>query len=399
MSSRRFAGTDLPPVSVAHVTTISESLEMLLLDQLCAIAATGIQVTGVSAPGVAVDAIERAGIRHLPAPFVRATRLTPTADLRLIASLVRMFKRERFTIVHTHTAKADLFAAIAARLAGVPFVVTTLHGFYFHDLTPEPRRTLFAQLARLGMMACDVVLSQNLEDIETAMRERICPPSKIEFLGNGIDIQRFTPDAIDQKRVAALRAELGLESCVPVVGYVGRLVAEKGLLELFDAMRAVRERHPDARLLLVGMIDDAKHDAIRPATAVRYGIADATIFAGHRRDMPEFYSLMDLLVLPSHREGLPRSPMEAAAMEVPVIATDIRGCRSTVIDGRTGTLVPVRDARALAEAIAALLDNPMRRHMMGRAGRELATSQFDQRTVFRKVIATYDRLLAGMKPT
>jgi glycosyltransferase involved in cell wall biosynthesis len=391
MSSRRFART--AEVSVAHVTTISESLEMLLLDQLRAIAATGIRVTGVSAPGGAVAAVERAGIRHLAAPFVRATRLTPTADLRVIASLARMFRRERFTIVHTHTAKADLYAAIAARLAGVPFVVTTLHGFYFHDLTPEPRRTLFVQLARLGMRACDVVLSQNPEDVETARRERICPPSKIELLGNGVDLERFSPATIDPARVAALRGELGLAPGVPVVGYVGRLVAEKGLVELFEAMRSARARYPEARLLLVGMIDAAKQDAIRPETAARHGLAD-TVFAGHRRDMPELYALMDVLVLPSHREGFPRTPMEAAAMELPVVATDIRGCRSTVIDGRTGFLVPVRDAPALAEAIATILGDPARARAMGRAGRELAETAFDQRAVFRKVLATYDRLLA-----
>ena len=380
--------------SVAHVTTIGDSLEYLLRNQLGAIARAGFDVAGVSAPGTVEATLRAIGVRHLAAPFVRATKLTPLSDAWLFAELVRMFRRERFTIVHTHTAKPDLYAALAARAARVPIVVTTLHGFYFHDLMPKRTRRFYANLARIGMSSCDVVLSQNPEDVETAVRERICPPSKIDLLGNGIDVVRFDRARLDPAEVRRRRAELGIADGAPVIGFVGRLVAEKGIHELFEAAGAVRRRFPTTRLLLIGAVDRAKRDAISPETASRYGLADMCIFPGHRNDLPELYAVMDVFALPSHREGFPRTPMEASAMGLPVVATNIRGCRTAVDDGRTGLLVPLKDAARLGEALAALLADPLRARGLGAEGRRAAVDRFDERRVFAKVLETYERLLS-----
>ncbi|HTR55141.1 MAG TPA: glycosyltransferase family 4 protein [Kofleriaceae bacterium] len=381
-------------VRIAHVTTIAESLKMLLLNQLRALQSHGLDVTGISGQGEGGAELEAAGIRHMLVPFRRATNLTPLADARVTLHLANLFRRERFTIVHTHTAKPDLYAAIAARLAGVPIVVSTLHGFYFHDLMPKRTRAMYIRLARIGMRFCDIVLSQNEEDVATAMRESICPPSKIEVLGNGIDVVRFDRTRVSAASLAKLRHELGIADDAPVIGYVGRLVAEKGVLELLEAARAIRERHPRARLLLIGMIDEAKQDAIRPETAARYGVADTCVFAGHRDDMPELYALMDVCVLASHREGFPRTLMEASAMSIPTVATSIRGCRSCIEHGRNGLLVPLRDVGALAGAISSLLDDRARCEAMAAEGRKIALARFDERNVFEKVLATYERLLA-----
>ncbi|MDQ3340886.1 MAG: glycosyltransferase family 4 protein [Myxococcota bacterium] len=381
--------------SVAHVTTISESLEILLLDQLKTIAAAGYEVAGLSAPGRGAPALESAGIRHVPVPFVRASQLTPAADLRAFASMVATFRRERFTIVHTHTAKADLYAAMAARLAGVPIVITTLHGFLFHDLTPPRRRAFYARLAKLGMRFCDLVLSQSSEDVETAVREHICPASKIELLGNGIDVDRFDRARIDPDTTARLRAELGIADDAIVVGFVGRLVDEKGVRELLSATASLRTKHPKLRVLLVGWYDEMKADAVRPETASRYGVEDVCVFTGHRRDLPELYSLMDIFVLPSHREGVPRTAMEASAMGIPVVATRIRGCRTVVDDQRTGLLVEVKAPEELAAALDRLLRDRSVRVAMGGEGRRRAEQHFDQRTVFAKVLSAYDRLLTA----
>lgn len=379
--------------SVAHVTTISDSLELLLGNQLRAIGEAGYAVTGVSAPGAPVERLEAMGIRHLAAPFIRSTALTPFGDLKLFANLVQLFRREKFTIVHTHTAKPDLYAAMAAKVAGVPIVVTTLHGFYFHDLMPPRTRMFYANLARLGMKFADAVLSQSPEDIDTARRERICAPDKISLLYNGIDVVRFDRNKLAPEAIARRRAELGIPADSVVVGYVGRLVAEKGLRELFTAVAALRARHPRLRLLLVGPFDEQKRDAISRATAAEFGIEDLCVFTGHRRDIPEHYALMDISVLPSHREGFPRTVMEASAMALPVVATDIRGCRTAVVDGVTGVLVPVRDADRLAGALHGLLEDPATRTRMGTAGERHAREKFDERTVFQTVTATYDRLL------
>ena len=376
---------------VVHVATVDMSVRHLLLNQLLALRNAGFDVAAASASGPDIDVVRASGVVHYALPFTR--RITPIKDLRAFAVLWRLFRRERFTIVHTHQIKAALFAQVAARLAGVPIVVNTIHGFYFQADTPKWRRKAWIALERAIANLSSLLLSQNREDVEMAIRARICPAAKIEHLGNGIDVRRFDPAALDPARVDSLREELGLLQSDPVVGFVGRLVEEKGLLELFDAVRRLREEVPRLRLLVIGPVDSQKRDALSHSTADRYGIRDITVFTGYRHDVPELYALMTVCVLPSHREGLPRALMEAAAMGIPCVASDVRGCRDVVIDGETGLLVPVRDAAALASAAAALLADERRRSAMSARARAVARERFDERMVFERVINAYDRLL------
>jgi glycosyltransferase involved in cell wall biosynthesis len=189
-----------------------------------------------------------------------------------------------------------------------------------------------------------------------------------------------------------VRLELGIADGEWVVGFVGRLVAEKGLLELFAAMAKIRGRAP-VRLLLVGGDDPEKPDGIGLAEARRLGIADLCTFAGVRQDMPAVYGAMDVFVLPSHREGFPRAPMEASAMGVPCVVTDIRGCRQVVTSGRNGFLVPVNSPAALAEAVLRILQDDALARRLGSEGRRRALAEFDERRVFATVLAEYERLL------
>jgi glycosyltransferase involved in cell wall biosynthesis len=369
---------------IAHVATVDLSLRYLLLDQLLHLKNAGYDVVAISNPGPDVAHIEAAGIPHIP---VRMTRnFTPLDDARALLDLERIFKRERFDIVHTHTPKPGLIGQLAARMAGVPVVVNTIHGFYFHDHMKPHVRRFYVLMERIAAQQSSAILSQNPEDIETGIRERIFARDQVELLGNGIDLQRFDRARLDDDAQRALRKDLGFADDDQIVGFVGRLVAEKGLPELFDAFARVRAEHPRARLLIVGPSDEEKPDAITQR-------AQGT-FTGLRDDMPELYGLMDVLVLPSHREGFPRAPMEAAAMQVPCVVTDIRGCRETVVEGETGRFVPVRDPNALATTILELLQRPERARALGRNGRTLATQRFDQRHVFEKVEATYRRLSA-----
>lgn len=380
-------------VKVAHVCTVDISLRYLLLNQLKTMQGAGYQVWGISAPGVEVTVLESAGIPHLAVPFTRSSSLTPLADLRAFWHLVRLFRRERFTIVHTHTAKPDLYATMAARLAGIPVVLTTLHGFYFHDLMPDHWRRFFMTMAQIGGWFADVVLSQNPEDMATNEKERVYRPSKMKFLGNGIDVTRFDRQQLDHTILQARRQEIGIPANAPVVGFVGRLVADKGILELLAAAQIIRQRVPEVRFLLVGPVDDAKVDVITPTIAREYGLEDACIFTGMRQDMPEMFGLMDICVLPSHREAFPRSLMEASAMGVPCVATDVRGCRTVVSHNQNGLLIPLGDISALANAILYLLQNKEEARRMGGEGRRIALERFDEQKVFATVLAEYARLL------
>lgn len=376
---------------VAHVTTISISLRYLLLNQLRSIQAAGYDVVGISAPGTEVADLEGAGIRHISVPITR--NFTPLADLVSLWRLYRVMRREQFTLVHTHTPKPGLLGQLAARLAGVPVVINTLHGFYFHDHMPWFWRRFYILIEQIAARCSDAILSQNNEDIQTAIREHICPPGKIKYLGNGIDVRRFNRAVVPESILAEKRRELGLWPGQRVVGFAGRLVAEKGILELLSAMQQVAAQLPDVRLLIIGPVDEEKTDALRPDIASAYGLANVCIFTGMRQDMPELYALMDIFVLPSHREGFPRSPMEASAMGVPCIVTDIRGCREAVQHEQNGLLAPLGDVEALAAAIVRLLQDPGLAQRLGQRGRQLAEEKFDEQLVFEKVKAEYARLL------
>ncbi len=377
---------------VAHITTVDLSLRYLLLNQLRRIRDEGYEVTAISAPGPDVAFVEAHGIPHLPVPMTR--RFTPVADLRALVALVRVMRRERFDVVHTHTPKAGLLGQLAGRLSGVPVVVNTLHGFYFHDDTKPAARRFYIWMERIAALCSDAILSQNKEDIATAIAEGIASPELIQWLGNGIDIARFDRRTVDQASLEKLRAEIGLAPDAPVIGFVGRLVEEKGILDLLKAAQTVIEAIPQAQLLIVGPYDEEKPDALRPDVAARYGIADQCYFLGMRQDMPELYALMDVLALPSYREGFPRSPMEAAAMCVPAVVTDIRGCRETVEQGVNGLLFPVGDSDALAAALLEILRDPDRATAMGAAGRAMAEERFDEQKVFERVLQEYERLLS-----
>jgi glycosyltransferase involved in cell wall biosynthesis len=230
------------PATVAHVTTVAQSLRYLLLPQLCALREHGYDVAGVSAPGPDVSALEAQGIDHVDVPFTR--RLTPLEDARSLVVLYRLMKSRRFTIVHAHTPKPGLLAQVAARLAGVPVVVNTIHGFYFHDRMPLAQRRFYVALEKLAGRCSDLILSQNEEDLETALRLGIARPGQIRRLGNGIDLRRFDPARLSPEARRRARAALGISEGAPVVGFVGRLVAEKGVGELVEAARLVRSRHP-----------------------------------------------------------------------------------------------------------------------------------------------------------
>ena len=188
------------------------------------------------------------------------------------------------------------------------------------------------------------------------------------------------------------RIELGLPQNKIVVGFVGRLVVEKGVLDLINAARLVINKGVDAQFLFVGPIDHDKKDAINPQNDT-IDVEAYCSFIGFQDNMPLIYSLMDVFVLPSYREGFPRSLMEASAMQVPCITTDIRGCREVVEEGKNGLLVPAGDVQALAQSIQKLLNNPALANRMGDIGRQIAVERFDERKVFEKVSQTYHSLL------
>jgi glycosyltransferase involved in cell wall biosynthesis len=379
------------PIRIVHVATVDVTLRFLLLGQLRRLRDEGFEVAAISAPGPWTEDLEREGIRHIPWP--QATRAwDPRRDVRAFRSLLRTFRGERFHLVHTHTPKPGVMGRVAARMAGVPCVVNTVHGLY---VAPETRLTRKAPVLAVEWAAArfsDLELYQSEEDLAWARRLRLVDGRKATLLGNGTDLARFDPSAVPPERLTALRRELDIPEGVPVVGTVGRLVAEKGYRELLRAARRVRQTVPDVRFLAVAPEDPTKWDAIPQADleAVRGFVR----FTGWRSDVPDLLALMDVFVLPSWREGMPRSAIEAAAMGRPLVLTDIRGCREVARHGIEGLLVPPRDAERLAGAVERLLREPELRNRLGVAARRRAVERFDERAVADRVVAGYRRVLA-----
>jgi glycosyltransferase involved in cell wall biosynthesis len=272
-------------------------------------------------------------------------------------------------------------------------IVNTVHGLYATKDDPLPRRLAVYGLERLAATSSDAELVQNPEDLETLASLGV-PRSRLHLLGNGIDLQRFRsgPSAAEARQ--RLRAEWGVGEDQVVVGAIGRLVLEKGYAELFATAHKLLRHVPQPVFIVVGPEEPGKADAV-PNSLLADAKAVGVRLLGHRIDVQDIYAAFDIYVLASYREGFPRSAMEAAAMGLPIIATDIRGSRQVVADGESGLLVPRKDPDALGKAIERLIDDPPLRLAMGQKGAAKASREFDQQRVIDLTLEVYSQLRAA----
>ncbi|MEO8692711.1 MAG: sugar transferase [Acidimicrobiales bacterium] len=385
--------TAIHGLRVAHLTTVDVSLRYLLLPQLTAVIDRGGEAIGISAPGPHVAELEAAGIRHI-ALESSTRRMNIIADVKSAIELWRVLRRERPDVLHTHNPKPGIYGRIVGRLAGVPVVVNTVHGLYASDDDRRAKRLVVYSLEALAARFSHAELVQSPEDVELLRRYHLTPRRKLTSLGNGVDLARFDRSRLPLGTRESVRAELGIDDGHVVIGIVGRLVAEKGYPELFEAVRSLG---PRAVLVVAGPDDPEKADSL-DRTSVDDARAAGVRFLGLRHDVERLYSAMDVFALPSHREGFPRAAMEAAAMGLPIVATDIRGCRQVVRHGDNGLLVPPRDPARLADALRQLADDAPLRHRMGVSSARRARAEFDERTIVATVFDTYERALSGLAP-
>jgi glycosyltransferase involved in cell wall biosynthesis len=362
-------------VKIAQLCAVDFSLRHFLLPLMQAMREAGHEVVGVCAEGPLLADVRAAGFRVETVPFERSYDLN--AHRRAYRALRALFARERFDLVHTHTPVASVIGRLAAHRERVPRIVYTAHGFYFHERMPAWKRAPFVALERWAGRVTHTLFTQSEEDAATARRLRLCRTGDVLAIGNGVDPARFHPDPEARARV---RAALHVADSRVVVLMVGRLVAEKGYPELIAAMRAV-----DAELWIVGERLASDH-----AAAIDHALAEAerdpvlkarVRLLGYRRDVPDLMRAADIFTLPSHREGMPRSIIEAMMTGLPVVATNIRGSCEEVVPEETGLLVPVADPQALAAALSRLVADPALRTAWGDAGRRRALALYDERVV------------------
>lgn len=396
MHKERDTETDVPDPLVGArilvVTTADSTIAAFLLPLVDALRRHGAVAKSAAACGRTAELLRDRGYPIHPICFSR--RLLSFRHIPAAVQLGRLLRNERYDLVHVHTPVASVIGRVVARLAGVP-VVCTAHGFYFHErMHPLPRGALLLLEKMLGRRCTDFLFTVSPEDYRTALDFKLIAPGKLHCLNSvGVDLDEF-----DRKAAAAISREaLQLVPEVPIVGFVGRMVKEKGILDLIRAMRLLKEDGVHAQLLVVGAA--LPTDRVRGfRRKIRNVIAASALeedvrFVGFRYDVPAILRLVDLLVLPSHREGMPVTILEAMAASKPVVATDIRGCREEVVNGVTGWLVPPADPVALAGAIRKVLDDPEAAAEMGRAGRERVRAVYSEARVLAEQLAVYRKLL------
>lgn len=378
-------------IKVCHATTVDSSIRFLLLNQIKNLQKNGYEMSAVCSDGKWIKEIESQGIKVKTIKMTR--KISPFSDLVALFRLIIFFKKEKFDIVHVHTPKAGFLAQLGAKMAGAPIIVNTIHGLYFQESDHWPKKVFFILTEKIQAFCSDLIFSVNKEDVGTMIKEKICGPDLIKYSGDGINLERFNPEIFSQEFIKNKKEKLGIGSSKKVIGIVARLVEEKGYLDLFAAFKIIIGRFPESLLLIAGPLEQQKKDAINIDAAKEYGIEKSILFLGERTDIVDIYSLMDIFVLPSHREGIGLSILEASAMKMPVVATDIRGCREAVDDNRTGILVPVKNPQKLADAIIYLLENPEIGKKMGSVGREKVEKQFDEKLVFSRMEEGYKKLI------
>ena len=351
----------------------------------------GFDVAVMTSPGEILDrfvADEQVLAERIP----MERRITPLKDLVALISMIRAFRRLRPTIVHASTPKGGLLGTIAGRICGAPVVVYHVRGLVFTGSAGLQRLLL----RTTEMIAC--ALAHRVLCVSNSVRneliaEGLCSRDKAVVLlsgsSNGVDSARFSPAS--QGSRDAVRGRYGIPQNAVVAGFVGRLVRDKGIVELADAWGEVSRAMPNAWLLMVGPWEP--RDPVPDTTREKLEGSDRVVIAGAQPDMAALYPAMDVVVLPTYREGFPNVPLEAAAMELPTIVSDATGCVDAVIDGVTGTVVPVRNSDVLSRAMKGYLSDETLRRKHGQAGRQRVLADFRPSQIWEAVRAEYENLL------
>jgi glycosyltransferase involved in cell wall biosynthesis len=309
------------------------------------------------------------GVERIPLRIERSG-LNPLADLRLLADFRRILKRLRPVAYFSYTIKPNIYGALAAGSLGIP-AIPNVSGLGTAFMKAGPLQQIVTSLYRFGFRRAPVVFFQNEEDRDLFVGHRIVRPDQARVLpGSGVDLERFKPaPAADAP---------------PTFLLIARLLRDKGIVEFVEAARALRRALPDARFQLLGPIDEGNRSAITRSALddwVREGVVE---HLGTTDDVRPFIAASTAVVLPSYREGMPRSLLEAAAMARPLIATDVPGCRQIVEDGINGYLCAVRDPSSLADAMHLLAELPLEsRAALGKAARRMVEEHYGQECVIR----------------
>lgn len=383
---------ETPPVKVLHIITrliVGGAQEntiytAALLDQR----RFAVEVLSGPQTGSEGSLIEETRERGIPLTILPnlVRQVSPINDLLALWKLTRLMRQRRFQIVHTHSSKAGILGRLAARLAGVPVIVHTVHGWSFHDYMSPFVRSTYITLERWMATFSDALIVVTNKDIEKGLRHNIGRANQYRLIRSAVPLDEFDPSAGER---SAARKEFGIPDDAIVVGTIGRFSEQKNPFDWARVAARVSRVQPGVWFLLVG---DGPLRSDLEELLRKEGIADKTVLAGLRRDVPRMISGIDIFLLTSLWEGLPRVIPQAMAMGIPVIANQVDGIAEAIQDEVTGYLCPPGDLDRMAERCVRLINQPDLRREMGLRGRSYATQEFDLQRMIEQIEALYFEL-------
>ena len=378
----------IQPITRAHqkkilvVVALDTTAWVLLRPWLFALKDRGFDVHIACSRGAYWEKLANAGFR-MHVVNLRRT-FNPFAHIRPVIELIRLMRVEKFRLMNTHTPVAAAVGRVAGFVSGVDTIIYTVHGFYFHDRMPPVRRFVFSATEWLLGRLTDAFMFVSDEDRKTAQRIGIAASNaRACTILNGVDIDAFRPRERQDLALSEFRRQYHIADNL-VIGTVGRIVKEKGYREFLEMAARLTAEGLDVTYLVVG--DSLPSDRDQFGQTFRQMVCDSGlsgrfVFTGMTDRVADCLGAMDIFVLASYREGFPRSILEAMAAALPVVATDIRGCREAVVNGISGLIVPPGNAVALTDAVRRLVKDPYERLEMGKKGRAIAVERYDHRLV------------------
>lgn len=381
-----------------RITTVPISLEKLLENQLLFMK-SHYSVTAISSDK---ENLERVGkLQGVDVYHVEMTRkITPLQDLKAVWKLFNYFKKEKPFIVHTHTPKAGTVGMMAAKLAGVPHRLHTIAGLPLLEVVGLKRKLLNA-VEKLTYSCATHIYPNSYGLQEIIIQEQICNPSKLKVLGNGssngINTTYFSPDNFTDQQNQIVKTNLGIKPENFVFIFVGRLVGDKGINELIQAFKKISSETASAKLILVGPFE-ADLDPLKKETLQEINTNTNILSVGYQKDVRPYLAISDCLAFPSYREGFPNVVMQAGAMGLPCIVTNINGCNEIIIEGHNGTIIPVKNSSALYQAMKKMIDAVDLRVQLQQNSRPMIISRYEQQVVWEAILAEYKRLEKSKNP-
>lgn len=382
---------------IIRMTTVPKSMRSLLQNQLKFMAQHGYEVVALSSDDDCFDEMlhEQGDIRGIRVNMERHT--SPWKDLKALIRIYNIFRKEKPFIIHTHTPKAGLLGMLAAKLAGVPHRLHTTAGLPLLVYSGVQRKVLNA-MERLTNACATQVFPNSFNMMKTMEELHLCSSKKMRVIGNGssngIDTNYFSIERTIEdtgKDRNAWRKDLGLKDDNFAFVFVGRVVKDKGINELVDCMRRLVPKHLNCRLIMVGPYE-SKLDPIAPENVAFFKNDKSAIFMDWQKDVRPFMMAADALVFPSYREGFPNVVMQAGAMGLPSIVTNINGCNEIIIEGENGRIIPAKDVDALYNMMEWFLNNPVDVKNMANNSREMIVSRYDRQVIWDEILKMYNGL-------